>query len=72
MTLCQDIFREIERVSSDVGGNTILVDVNPEIAELLYEQERSGIERLEKKLGKKVVVKSVPRFHQEEFEIVEV
>jgi ribonuclease G len=71
-TICYDIFREIERISSDVGGNTIMVDVNPEVAEMLCDEERGGVERLEKKLGKRVVVQEVPRFHQDEFEIVEI
>jgi ribonuclease G len=71
-TICYDIFREIERISSDVGGNTIMVDVNPEVAEMLCDEERGAVERLEKKLGKRVVVQEVPRFHQDEFEIVEI
>ena len=71
-TVCYDIFREIERVSSDIGGNTIMVDVNPEVAEMLCEEERASIERLEKKLRKRIVVQGIDRFHQDEFEIVEV
>ncbi len=71
-TVCYDIYREIERVSSDLGGKTVMVDVNPEVAEMLCEEERAGIERLERALGKRIVVQGIPRFHQEEFEIVDV
>lgn len=71
-TVCYDIFREIERVSSDVGGNTIMVDVNPEMAEMLCEEERASIERLERALGKRIVVQGIAKFHHDEFEIVEV
>jgi ribonuclease G len=71
-TVCYDILREIERVSSDVGGNTVVVDVNPEVAEMLCEEERTSVEHLERKLGKKIVVQGVDRFLQDEFEIVEV
>ena len=71
-TICYDIFREIDRVSSDLGGKTVMVDVNPEVAEMLCEEERAGIERLERALGKRIVVQGVARFHQDEFEIVEV
>ena len=71
-TVCYNIFREIERVSSDVGGNTIVVDASPEVAEMLCEEERAGVERLEGKLGKRIVVQGIERFHQDEFEIVEV
>jgi ribonuclease G len=71
-TLCYDIFREIERVSSDIGGKAIVVDVNAEIAENLWEEERTSMEKLEEKLGKKIVVQAKEGFQQDEFEIVEV
>ncbi len=71
-TVCYDIFREIERKSSLLGGPTILVEVNPEVADLLYEEERSGVEELEKRLKKKIVVKGKAGFHQEQFNIIEV
>jgi ribonuclease G len=71
-TICYEIFREIERISSDLGGDTVMVDVNPEVAEMLCDEERAGIEHLERKLGKRIVVQEIPRFEQSEFEIVEV
>jgi ribonuclease G len=71
-SVCYDIFREIERVSSDVGGDTIVVDANPEVAEILCEEERASIERLEGKLGKRIVVQGTEKFHQDEYEVVEV
>jgi ribonuclease G len=70
-TLCYDIFRQIERTSSALGGQSIMVEVNPEIAGLLYEEERTGVEELERKLKKKIVVKGKPGFHQEQFNIIE-
>ena len=70
-TLCYDIFRQIERTSSELGGHSIMVEVNPEIAGLLYEEERTGVEELERKLQKKIVVKGKPGFHQEQFNIIE-
>jgi len=71
-TVCYDIFREIERIASGLGGATIMVDVNPEVADLLYDEERAGIEHLERKLGKKIVIKVKDGLHQDQFEIVEV
>ncbi len=71
-TVCYDIFREIERVASDVGGHTVMVDVNPEVAQMLCDEEQASIERLERKLRKKIVVQEIARFHQDEYEIVEV
>ena len=71
-TVCYDIFREIERTSSELGGHNILVEVNPEVAALLYEEERAGVEELERKLRKKMVIKGKPGFHQEQFNIIEI
>jgi ribonuclease G len=71
-TVCYDIFREIERMVSGLGGATVMVDVNPEVADLLYDEERMGIEELERKLNKKIVIKAKDGLHQDQFEIVEV
>ncbi len=70
-TVCYEIFRQIERTSSELGGQTILVEAHPEVADLLYEEERAGVEELERKLRKKVVIKGKPGFHQEQFNIIE-
>ncbi len=71
-TICYNIFREIEKVSSHLGGNNILVEANPEVAGLLYEEERAAVEELERKLKKKIVIKSKAGFHQEQFNIIEI
>jgi ribonuclease G len=70
-TVCYDIFRDIERTSTALGGQNIMVEVNPEVADLLYEEERAGVEELERNLKKKIVIKSRPGFHQEQFNIIE-
>jgi ribonuclease G len=70
-TICYDIFRQIERTSSELGGHNIMVEVNPEIASLLYEDERAGVEELEQQLKKKIVIKGKAGFHQEQFNIIE-
>ncbi len=70
-TVCYDIFRQIERTSSELGGHNIMVEVNPEIARLLYEEERTGVEELERKLKKKIMIKGKSGFHQEQFNIIE-
>jgi len=71
-TVCYDIFREIERTSSELGGHSILVEVNPEVADLLYEEERAVVEELEQKFKKKIIIKGKAGFHQEQFNIVEI
>ena len=71
-TICYDIFREIERTCSALGGSSIMVEANPEVADLLYEEERAAMEELEKRLRKKILVKGKAGFHQEQFNIIEV
>ncbi|MGQ9645743.1 MAG: Rne/Rng family ribonuclease [Thermodesulfobacteriota bacterium] len=71
-TICYDIFREIERTCSALGGSSIMVEANPEVADLLYEEERVAVEELEKKLRKKILIKGKAGFHQEQFNIIEV
>jgi ribonuclease G len=71
-TVCYEVFREIERSSSALGGHSILVEVNPEVADLLYEEERGRVEELEKRLKKKIMIKGKAGFHQEQFNIIEV
>ena len=70
-TVCYEIFREIERTASELGGHNIMVEVNSDVADLLYEEERSGVEELERKLRKKIVIKGKVGFHQEQFSIIE-
>jgi ribonuclease G len=70
-TVCYDIFRQIERSASELGGHNIVVEVNPEIAGLLYEEERGGVEELERKLKKKIAVRGKAGFHQEQYNIIE-
>lgn len=71
-TVCYDIFQEIERSSTELGGHSIMVEVNPEVADLLYEEERAGVEELERKTRKRILIKGKTGFHQEQFNITEI
>lgn len=71
-TVCYEIFREIERTASELGGHHIMVEANQDVADMLYEEERAGIEELEKRLRKKIIIKGKPGLHQEQFNIFEV
>jgi ribonuclease G len=37
---------------------------------MLYDEERTGVEEIEKDFGKKIVIKADPNLHQEQFEVV--
>jgi ribonuclease G len=69
-TICYDIFREVEREGIQSLAGTICILANPEIADLLLEDEKNTIEKLEEKMKKKIVIKVDKNFHQENYEII--
>lgn len=69
-TVCHEIFRELRREMLDIRGTKVLLTVHPQVADLLYDEERRGLEELERKFKKRVTVRAKPGFHQEQFEIV--
>ena len=68
-TVCQEIFRELRREMLDVHGSKAMLTVHPQVADLLYDEERRGLEDLEKRFKKRITVRAKPGFHQEQFEI---
>jgi ribonuclease G len=69
-TVCHEIFRELHREMLDVrGGTKVTLTVHPQVADLLYDEERRGLEELDKKSKKRIIVRAKPGFHQEQFEI---
>jgi ribonuclease G len=69
-TVCHEIFRELRREMLDIRGSKATVTVHPQVADLLYDEERRGLEELEKRFKKRITVRAKPGFHQEQFEIV--
>ncbi|MEE2751107.1 MAG: Rne/Rng family ribonuclease [Myxococcota bacterium] len=69
-TLCFDIFREVQRVASrHAGRDTIFVNTNPKVADMLYGDEVESLERIETQLQKQVVVRAMGHYHMEKFEV---
>ena len=69
LTICYDIFREIRREAAKIPGNKLFVAMHPEVADFIYEEERSSLEELENQLRKKVIIKVNENLHVEQFEI---
>ncbi len=69
-TVCQEIFRELRREMLDVHGSKVILTVHPQVADLLYDEERRGLEDLEKRFKKRITVRAKPGFHQEQFEVL--
>jgi len=70
-TISYNIYRAVLREAGNMMGVRFTVRVNPEIAELLCGEENTLIGHLEKKIGKRVAIYPNPKFHMEEFDILE-
>jgi ribonuclease G len=69
VTICYEIFREIKKEADKIPGNKIFVAMHPDVADLIYEQERTYLEQLENLIRKKIIIKVKENLHIEEFEI---
>ena len=69
-TICCEIFRDLERetATSTEGGN-IYVQVNPEIDNILKEEEQQSIMDLEKRINRRIIIRAEENFHIEQYEI---
>ncbi|MBI2341902.1 MAG: Rne/Rng family ribonuclease [Deltaproteobacteria bacterium] len=70
-SICYDIFREIMREVKKAKGRQITVCANPQIANVLYNEERKFLEDLEKLTKKTIIIKEMADYHQEQFELTE-
>ena len=70
-TIAYEVFRELQRAAAHNKGKQLLVYANAHVANLLYDEERSTLEALEKQLGKRISVKVMDDYHLEQFEVTE-
>jgi ribonuclease G len=71
-SICYSIYREILRDAHDMDGTRLTLQVNPAIAEILLGEKDMLIARLERGIGKQIVIYPNPEFHMEQFDIFEV
>jgi len=69
-TVCYEVLRELRRAFTNAEEKKALVTVNSVVADMLYDEERQGVEELEKEFLKKIVIKADPNLHQEQYEVV--
>ena len=70
-TICYEIFRDLEREPRPISDNSenISVQVNPEIADVLKEEEQQSIIELEKRISRRIIIISQKEFHVEQYTI---
>jgi ribonuclease G len=69
-TICYEVFRELRRAFTNAEEKKALVTVNSVVADMMYDEERQGVEELEREFQKKIVIKADPNLHQEQYEVV--
>lgn len=67
-TITYDIFRKLKKMNLP-GNTTVMIKANPAVADLLSDEERHGIEEIERIYNIKVIVKEDIKLHQENYEI---
>ena len=69
-TICQDVYREIERQAHAHPDGQILVSAMPEVAAALFDDPSRRLAALEEKFGRSIVVEARSDLHQETFEVL--
>jgi hypothetical protein len=70
LTVAAEIFRKVQAAAADLGGQEILIRVNPEMAQHLEAEEREGLELLQEAVQRKLTLQPVATFDREEYEII--
>ena len=68
-TVCYEIFRNLQRDAQQIDESRIIVTCHSTVAEVLNYDERDGLDELEKKIYKKIVVRAGQNYKPEQFEI---
>ena len=69
LTIIYEILRELHREMIDLPAGRVTLLAHPEVAGLLIDEERCGLDELEQRYGRTVLINSRPGFHIEQFEI---
>jgi len=69
LTVIYEILRELRREMIDLPAGHVTLLAHPEVAGLLIDEERCGLDDLEQRFGRTVSINPRPGFHVEQFEI---
>jgi ribonuclease G len=68
--IAAEVYRKIQAAAADVGGQEVLIRVNPEMAGFFQDEEADGLEALQRRIQRKVTVQAVQTLHKDEYEII--
>jgi len=69
-TICYEILTEMQKIRGDLNGHGIVLRVNPDIAQVLKEEERGVLRDLRATLGRDLTLKPDARLHHEQFDVM--
>ena len=69
-TICYEILSEMRKVGDAFGGQSVMLRVNPDIAEALKTNERDVLKELRELLGRDVLVRPDMQLHHEQFDVM--
>ncbi len=69
LTVIYEILRELHREMTDLPAGRVTLLAHPEIAGLLIDEERGGLDEVEQAYGRAVTINPRPGFHIEQYEI---
>lgn len=70
-TIVYDILREVRREANRTNGagSAVYVNTTPAIADMLYNEQYKDLQVIEETVGKRVVVRAMPHYHPEQYEV---
>jgi ribonuclease G len=69
-TVVYEIFRDVRRIGQSADHQRIVIGVHPSVADLLQDEERSGVETLERECSSKILITPDEKLHLEQYDLV--
>jgi ribonuclease G len=69
ITVSYDIIRELAREFSKIPAETFVLKAHPQVIDRLCEEDSEFVQDVRDRFAKKVILKTAPEFHMEQYEI---
>lgn len=69
ITVSYDIIRELAREFSKIPAETFVLKAHPQVIDRLCEEDSEFVQDVRERFAKKVILKTAPEFHMEQYEI---
>ena len=69
-TICHEILTDVQKIVSELDGQSVILRVNPDIARALKEEESATFRELQRAVGRPVTLKPDAHLHHEQFDVM--